>query len=38
MFTWGPKFLFAISLAGFLGAVVYGLVTGGDPIGVLSLG
>jgi hypothetical protein len=38
MFTWGPKFLFAISLSGFLGALVYGLVTGGEPIGVLTAG
>lgn len=38
MFTWGSKFLFALSLAGLVGALVYGLVTGGDPIGVLSAG
>ena len=38
MFTWGPKFLFAISLSGFLGALIYGLVTGGEPVGVISAG
>lgn len=38
MFTWGPKFLFAISLSGLLGAIVYGLVTGGEPVGVLTSG
>ncbi|MDA3039610.1 MAG: hypothetical protein O3C27_08780 [Actinomycetota bacterium] len=38
MFTWGPKFLFAVSLSGFLGALIYGLVTGGEPVGVISGG
>jgi hypothetical protein len=38
MFTWGPKFLFAVSLAGLIGAFAYGVVTGGDPIGVATLG
>ncbi len=38
MFTWGPKFLFAISLSGFLGALIYGLVTGGEPVGVITAG
>ncbi len=38
MFTWGPKYLFGVSISALIGAVVYGLVTGGDPIGVVSLG
>lgn len=38
MFTWGSKFLFALSAVGILGAVVFGLVTGGDPLGVISAG
>ncbi len=38
MFTWGSKYLFAICGAAFLGAVVYGLVTGGGIVGVLSMG
>ncbi len=38
MFTWGSKYLFAISLFGLLAAVAYGLVTGGDLVGVLSAG
>ena len=35
MFTWGSKYLFGVSLAAFVGAVAYGLITGGDPVGVL---
>mgnify|MGYP001825239203 CR=1 FL=1 len=38
MFTWGPKYLFGISISALIGAIVYGLVTGGDIIGVLSSG
>ncbi len=38
MFTWGSKFLFGISLTALLAAFVYGLVTGGQPIGVISAG
>lgn len=38
MFTWGSKYLFGIGAAGLLGAIVYGLVTGGDPVGVVSIG
>lgn len=38
MFTWGSKYLFGISLAAFVGAIVYGLVSGGGPVGVVSLG
>lgn len=38
MFTWGSKYLFAVSGASLLGAVLYGLTTGGGVIGVLSLG
>ena len=38
MLTWGSKYLLALSGAALLGAVVYGLVTGGDPIGVISVG
>ena len=28
----------AVAVAGLVGAVVYGLVTGGDPVGVISVG
>lgn len=38
MLTWGSKFLFGLSAAAVITAVVYGLVTGGDPIGVVSSG
>lgn len=38
MFTWGSKYLFGIAAAGLLGAIVYGLISGGDPIGVISVG
>ncbi len=38
MLTWGSKYLLSLSLAALVGAVVYGLVTGGDPIGVISIG
>lgn len=38
MFTWGSKYLFGVTAASLLGAVVYGLITGGGLIGVLSIG
>lgn len=38
MFTWGSKYLFGIAVVAFLAAVVYGLVSGGGPVGVLSMG
>ena len=38
MFTWGSKFFFGTFAAAFVGALVYGLTTGGGPVGVLSYG
>lgn len=38
MFTWGSKFLFGVFGAAYLSAIVYGLVSGGGPVGVISLG
>ncbi len=38
MFTWGSKFLFALSLTALIGALAYGLITGGQPVGVISAG
>lgn len=38
MFTWGSKYLFAVSMVSLLGAAVYGLVSGGDVLGVISAG
>lgn len=38
MLTWGSKYLLALSGAALIGAIVYGLVSGGDLIGVLSVG
>lgn len=38
MFTWGSKYLFAVSGASMLGAALYGLTSGGDIIGVFTLG
>lgn len=38
MFTWGSKFFLALSAGALIGAVVYGLVTGGGPVGVVSSG
>ncbi len=38
MFTWGSKYLFGIGLASMLAAIIYGLSTGGDPVGVISGG
>ena len=38
MFTWGSKYLFGVSLVAFVSAIAYGLITGGGPVGVVSLG
>lgn len=38
MLTWGSKFFFAVAGFALFGAIVYGLVTGGQPIGVVSGG
>ncbi len=38
MFTWGSKYLFAVAGAGLLGAVLYGLISGGELLGVVSVG
>lgn len=38
MFTWGSKYLFAVAGASFLGAAVYGLISGGNVLGVISAG
>lgn len=38
MFTWGSKFLFAISAVALIGAISYGLITGGSLVGVVSSG
>ncbi len=38
MFTWGPKYLIGLSVTAWLAALAYGLVTGGDIVGVLSFG
>lgn len=38
MSTTGSKFLLALAAFGLLGAALYGLGTGGDPIGVISVG
>ncbi len=38
MFTWGSKYLFGVFVAAFLSAVVYGIVSGGGPVGVISFG
>lgn len=38
MFTWGSKYLFGVYGAAHLAALAYGLITGGDFVGVLSLG
>lgn len=38
MFSWGSRNLLFIALFAFLGAIFYGLTTGGDIVGVLSLG
>ena len=38
MFTWGPKYLLGISFVSLIGAIVFGLATGGDPIGVVTGG
>ncbi|MGI9609979.1 MAG: hypothetical protein ACR2NL_06765 [Acidimicrobiia bacterium] len=38
MFTWGPKYLIALSITAWLAALAYGLITGGDFVGVLSFG
>ena len=38
MFTWGPKYLIALSITAWLSAMAYGLITGGDIVGVLSYG
>lgn len=38
MFTWGSKYLFAVAGASLIGAALYGLISGGGLIGVVSLG
>ena len=38
MFTWGSKFFLGLTAGTLVGAVAYGLVTGGGPIGVISSG
>lgn len=38
MFPWGSKYLFGASAISWLSALFYGLVTGGDFVGVLSFG
>lgn len=38
MFTWGSKYFFGIFVAAYLGAIAYGLITGGGPVGVVSYG
>jgi len=38
MFTWGSKYLFTVAGGAFLGAALYGLISGGDVIGVISSG
>lgn len=38
MFTWGSKFFIGLSAGALIGAVAYGLVTGGGPVGVVSSG
>lgn len=38
MFTWGSKYLFGVSLAAFLSALAYGIISGGGLVGVISLG
>ncbi|MGB5755849.1 MAG: hypothetical protein WBM50_02960, partial [Acidimicrobiales bacterium] len=38
MFTWGSKYLFGVSAAAFVAAIAYGLITGGNPVGVVAAG
>lgn len=38
MFTWGSRNLLTIGLLAYVSAIFYGLVTGGDIVGVMSMG
>lgn len=38
MFTWGSKFFLGLMAGALIGAIAYGLVTGGGPVGVVSSG
>ena len=38
MFTWGSKFFIGLMAGAIGGALAYGLVTGGDLLGVVLLG
>ncbi len=38
MFTWGSKYFIGLTAGALIGAIAYGLVTGGGPVGVLSSG
>ncbi len=38
MFTWGSKFFLGLMAGTLVGAIAYGLITGGDPVGVISFG
>lgn len=38
MFTWGSKYLFGVAGAALVGALLFGLITGGSILGVISIG
>ncbi len=38
MLTWGSKFLLGVSGSALIGAIVYAIVTGGEPVGAISAG
>ncbi len=38
MFAWGSKYFFALSITALLGAMIYGIASGGDIVGVISSG
>ena len=38
MITVGPRLFFGMAIFGIVGALLYGLTSGGDPVGVISVG
>lgn len=38
MFTWGAKFFFGVGAIALVAAIAYALITGGSPIGAISVG
>lgn len=38
MFTWGAKFFFGVGAVALVAAIAYAIITGGSPVGAISIG